>query len=298
MRKYFKDYQEHKIPHTLGSFDLNGIPLFNPKSLNLKGKESYHPIVIVQYGLANYNLWLDNKENIGYKESFIKSAEWLLNNYSYHQENDIAIYFYDFDLKNPPIKAPWFSGMAQGQILSLFSRAFSVTKNEKYLNIGRKISNSFNATIDMNGCCSYLNGHLFIQEIAARPELFILNGAIYAVIGLCEFKEVGDVENENLDEIIKGLEGLLPKFDIGFWTKYSLGMRFNLSDVYYQKVHADQLLYLGESLENEVFLYYGKKFKIQLEKNAGWMKLIHFLSLSVNRGFRVFGMGKFLYKYK
>ena len=63
MNPYFKNYQNHKVPHTLGGFDQEGIPLFNPKSLKLEGEPSYHPIVIVQYGLANYNLWIEQGKN-------------------------------------------------------------------------------------------------------------------------------------------------------------------------------------------------------------------------------------------
>ncbi|HBK72100.1 MAG TPA: hypothetical protein DDZ39_10690 [Flavobacteriaceae bacterium] len=296
MNSYFKKYQNHKIPHTLGSFDDKGIPLFNPESLKLKGKQSYHPIVIVQYALAHYNLWIENN-NKNHKDTFLKCANWLVNNYTYHKEYDLAIYYYYFDLKNPPVKAPWYSGMAQGQILSLFVRAYYETGDNSYIIVSDKIVNSFKTNLDKNGCNSYLSGHIFIQEIAQNPKLYILNGALYAIIGLIEYSEISNKNNLEIDKFIKGIEGLLPKFDLGFWTKYSLGMRFNLSDVYYQQVHAEQLTYLGEKLDNYILLSYGNKFKNQLEKNSKWMKWIHFLSLTINRGFRFLGFGKFLYKF-
>ncbi len=297
MDKYFKDYQEHKIPHTLGDFDKNGIPLFNPKSLKLKGEESYHPIVIAQFGLAHYNMWINDKKN-SHKDNFLKCADWLLNNYTYEEKTDVAIYYYYFDLKNPPIKAPWYSGMAQGQVLSLFVRAYIVTKHQIYIDVGEKIMNSFRTTIDKKGCSSYLNGNLFIQEIASNPKLYILNGALYAIIGIMEFNEIIEGKIVDLDKFISGVEALLPKFDLGFWSKYSLGMRFNLSDVYYQEVHAQQLLFLGEKLENKLLLSYGNKFLHQFKNNAKWVKYIHFLSLNINRTFRVLGLGRHLYKFK
>jgi len=297
LNKYFKNYQHHKTPHTLGSFDENGIPLFNPVSLKLKGNQSYHPIVIVQYGLANYNLWVENNKD-ECREDFLNCARWLCENYTYNKEFDLAIYYYDFDLKNPAIKAPWYSGMAQGQVLSLFSRAYTETKDEKYINIGKKIVNSFNTTIERNGCASYLDNYLFIQEIASNPKLYILNGALYAIIGLVEFRDVSSFNTVKFDDFIRGLEGLLPRFDLGFWTKYSLGMRFNLSDAYYQKVHSQQLLFLGEKLDNLYLLEYGIRFKKQLENNSKWIKHIHFLSVNINRMFRLLGLKYFLYKQK
>ncbi len=296
MRSYFKNYQDHKIPHTLGSFDDNGIPLFNPHSLKLEGSSSYHPIVIVQYALGHYNLWKENSNN-EHKESFLKCAKWLVNNYTYDKDHDLAVYYYYFDLKNPPVKAPWYSGMAQGQILSLLVRAYYETNDDDYINVGKKIVNSFKTSIEQKGCNSYLDGYLFIQEIAHTPKLYILNGALYAIIGLIEFRDINGIDNLNIDKFIEGIEGLLPRFDLGFWTKYSLGMRFNLSDVYYQKVHAEQLIYLGNKLDNSVFLNYGNKFQKQLEKNSKWIKVIHFISLNINRAFRFFNIGKFLYKY-
>ncbi len=294
---YFKNYQKHKVPHTFGDFDADGIPLFSPKSLKLKGEPSYHPIVIAQYGLAHYNLWIEHGK-IEQRDVFLKCAHWLLNNYTYYKEFDIAIYYYHFDLKNPPIKAPWFSGMAQGQILSLFVRAYDLTKDKEYINVGEKVVNSFINTIDNKGCGSHLDNHFFIQEIATNPKLYILNGALYAIIGLVEYREVSTIDSINFKAFIDGLENLLPRFDLGFWTKYSLGMRFNLADAYYQEVHAQQLIFLGEKLDNELLLNYGNKFQNQYKNNAKLIKYVHFLSLNINRAFRVVGLGRYLYKYK
>ena len=298
LEPYFKAYEKTKIPYKMGKLDQFGIPLFDPVKLNLEGSLSYHPIVITQYGLAHFNQYLNNNSSDNLDVA-LKCADWFVENGTIEPNKKFLIFPYHFDLKNPPIKAPWYSGMAQGQILSLLFRAYQRTKKSEYLITGNKLAKSFNYSIEENGCNSYLNGYLFIQEIAHKPALYILNGALYAIIGLWEWQslETGKKSPQQFNQFVKGVEALLPSYDLGVWTKYSLGMRFNLADLYYQKLHAEQLLFLGERIKNPIFINYGEKFKNQYLRFKHLMRPILFISLQINRAFRVFGLGKLLYKF-
>lgn len=292
---YFNCYETRKVPHTLGPFDKEGVPMFSPHKLKLKGSANYHPIVIIQYALANYNLWIREKEN-KYKDNFLKCAYWLVDNATSDLDRKTSIWYYNFDLLHPPIKAPWYSGMAQGQALSVIARAYEITQSPKFLRIGIKAMASFNYTLDDEGCVSKLDDNTkFIQELAYPPAIFILNGCIYGVIGLFDFIHVTNLDKTILEPYINGLKRLIPKYDMGVWSKYSLGMRFHLADDYYHDVHILQLNKMFEISGAIIFKKYAVKFETYKD-NIKWMtKIIRFIYLNVNRALRKSNIKKFLY---
>jgi len=117
-----------------GPFDEKGIPM-----LDYKGKigKQYNPVAIAQYGLGNYNLYKKTKNYI-YNEKFIKMANWLLNNIEKNKYG-VFVWNHKFDWEYfQTLKAPWYSALAQGQGISLLTRAFIETKEDKYLLIANK----------------------------------------------------------------------------------------------------------------------------------------------------------------
>src|ERR1700730_4881120 len=89
-----------------GPHDTAGIP-----QLNYRGKIGlqYNPIAIAQWGLGNYNLFCqghgDERNTFGF---------WMCN----HK--------FDWEYRST-LKAPWYSGLAQGQGISLLLRAYRAT---------------------------------------------------------------------------------------------------------------------------------------------------------------------------
>ena len=124
----------------VGHIDSDGIPL-----LDYQGKIGlqYNPIAIAQWGLGNYNLWWSNKSQINYL-NFIKSADWLVKNL---EENEygfkVWMHHFNFEYRDL-LEAPWYSGLAQGQGISVLVRAFKETKKEKYSNAATDAVKVFN----------------------------------------------------------------------------------------------------------------------------------------------------------
>ena len=108
-----------------GYYDKNGIPMLNYRGhIGLQ----YNPIAIAQYGLGNYNLWCDTKDDSRYNK-FIKSANWLVNNLEQNVHN-LWVWMHHFDFEYRDIlKAPWYSGLAQGQGISVLLRAYKETND-------------------------------------------------------------------------------------------------------------------------------------------------------------------------
>ncbi len=107
-----------------GPFDQFGIPL-----LNYHGSlgQQYYPIAVSQYALGNYNLFKKTHKSDFFRK-FITNANWLINHLQTNEQG-IALWATDFDFEYfKPLIAPWFSGLAQGQGLSVLLRAYVETR--------------------------------------------------------------------------------------------------------------------------------------------------------------------------
>src|SRR5699024_8896456 len=79
--------------------------------------------------LAYWNRYKIDENKLSLKK-FNKALEWFIN---YHEE---GVWYYDFDWNE--LQAPWLSGMAQGQIISVLTRAYQLTNNPLYKKISLK----------------------------------------------------------------------------------------------------------------------------------------------------------------
>ena len=122
-----------------GNFDENGIP-----QLNYQGDigVQYNPIAISQWSLGNYNLWKENNSE-KYYSKFLRGANWLVDNLK-QNENEVFVWHHDFNwVYKEDLINPWYSGLAQGQGLSVLCRAYKVTNNEIFLEAIKKVYKSF-----------------------------------------------------------------------------------------------------------------------------------------------------------
>jgi heparosan-N-sulfate-glucuronate 5-epimerase len=246
LSRYIVDYTKTKISPRFGPLDATGIPLFDPKFVRLKGKPVYHPIVIIQYGLANHDLALEgNKEA---ENIFLNCASWLTDHVVEEPEKRFMVWYYPFRMLTPPVSPPWVSGMAQGQALSLLARAYQITGSSHIAQIAHGAAGSFRYELQDGGILSKTaKGDYFIEELAYQPAIHILNGSLYAVFGLYEYLTVfpNAILETILEKCIRGIEEVLPAFDLGWWSRYSLGIRLNLATFYYHDIHIILLRHLG-----------------------------------------------------
>ena len=123
--QYYMPFQ-YKAEYN-GDYDDRGIPMLNYHGdIGLQ----YNPIAISQRGLGNYNLWLDSKNKQRYN-NFIKSADWLVDNLEKNNFGEnVWTHKFNWVYKENLID-PWYSGLAQGQGMSVLVRAFIETNNSK-----------------------------------------------------------------------------------------------------------------------------------------------------------------------
>ncbi len=256
------DFTRRKVPHR-EPFDEAGIPLRDARKLRLSGSPVYHPVIIAQYALAQHNLALDGSSEA--EEVFMRCARWLEDNAVEEPRRRFLVWPYNFPLRTVAIPAGWISGMAQAEGLSVLARSFSRTGSSRTAEVAERVAKCFLYSVEEGGVVfRFPNRTCFIEELAYPPFIHILNGCQAALIGLFEHLSVfSDKQIQAvLEGCVQGIEELLPQFDTGYWSLYSLGYRWNLATRHYHHVHVRLFKQLGTLLNNGRFLSVAERWAV------------------------------------
>tara|TARA_Y100000768_G_scaffold388808_1_gene387379 strand:+ start:16502 stop:17473 length:972 start_codon:yes stop_codon:yes gene_type:complete len=267
----------HKKADFISCADDNEIPM-----LDYKGSigKQYNPIAIAQWGLGNYNIWLSTKSKKNYTK-FIKSADWLCENLA-KNDNNIKVWMHKFNFEyRDTLKKPWYSGLAQGQGLSLLLRALKETKNIKYEKSIADVYKSFQFDINEGGViCIDKFGNKWIEEYIVFPPTHILNGFIWSLWGIYDYYLYYNDPNAKkmFKEFSETIEKNLKHYDLGYWSKYELSNKpiSMISSHFYHKLHITQLKIMYEITGKGIYNEFHKKWLIQ-EQNSlyRFVSLIH-----------------------
>lgn len=144
------------------------------------------------------------------------------------------------------------------------------------------------------------SGALFIEEVAHDPAIQVLNGCLYGLFGLYEYVRVFDDAELRpvLAKCVRGVEEALPLFDMGWWSRYSLGLRWHMAPPYYHDVHIRQLEELAVRLERPDFDVYARRWDAYRQSAAlGRRRAVQsFIEVNVNRALTVAAHDRFKYR--
>lgn len=84
----------------------------------------------------------------------------------------------------PSLQAPWYSGLAQGNVLSLSLMMENLTGDPVWRRYGRETFESFLVPRSNGGFMTRENGFLWFEEYPTQPPTSVLNGHFEALIGL------------------------------------------------------------------------------------------------------------------
>ncbi len=225
--------------------DEKGIILFENK-----GMRYYHPVYL---GLRAIELLKGyyQTQNATYLLRAKLFADKLI---EIGQEMDGALFFpYPFNWTHGTDKLfyPWYSGMAQGRVLSVFSRLYFLTGEKKYLNVAHKIFKSFLVIYyEENGWKNDFiwtvmidtNGHFWIEQYPAYWPSHVLNGFIAAIFGLYDYYQVSKSDScrQILQASLTTVQNHLYQYrnpgDVSFYC-----LKFKELFQGYHKTHIEQL---------------------------------------------------------
>ena len=225
-----------------GAYDSQGIP-----QLDYHGKIGlqYNPIAIAQYGLGNYNLFCRSGE-AGRREKFLNVAAWLVDHLE-KNPHGLAVWNHHFNWEyRDTLRAPWYSGLAQGQGISLLVRAYKETNEDRYLQSAKQAFVSFLKPASEGGI-AFIDGSgdLWFEEYIVSPPTHILNGFIWAAWGVYDYflatrdNKVRDIFPRAVQTMLHNLD----RYDLGFWSLYEQsGTRLPMvASPFYHQLHIVQL---------------------------------------------------------
>lgn len=259
--------------------DANGIPM-----VQYYGKHEYNPVTTAQWALAAHGRYVRSKKESDLKE-FISLSDGLLN-----MQGSDGAFRYQFTFKKPELdtvfKPGWTSAMSQGQALSVFSRAYSLTGNTKYLIAGQLSLNYLMTPKQKGGVLTDLSdisvnykNYLFFEEYVTEKDNYTLNGFMFTLFGLYDWSQLQTdrqygqvIASESFRKGIQSLKLLLRKYDIGGFSTYDLSHLTMKKPPHivplYHSVHIYQLHALWTITHDQYLKNYSNKWTSYVENAA------------------------------
>ena len=245
LREYYMLFRE-KADYA-GPYDSKGIPMLDYRGLI---GFQYNPIAIAQWGLANHNQYCATREDIRAQRA-LRAANWLCD----HLEQNphglwVWNHHFDWDYRDT-LTAPWYSGLAQGQGVSLLLRAHAHTRDNRYLQAAERAFATLTRPIADGGVLvEDEEKNLWIEEYLVHPPTHILNGFMWALWGVWDFWCArADAEaKEIFDLAVNTLIRNLRRYDTGYWSLYEQsGTRLRmLASPFYHRLHIVQLQVMAQ----------------------------------------------------
>lgn len=181
-------YDRIQVDVSTAEIDDTGLAVFRDFTTH---EVEPHPIVWAQYAMAALLEWERTGDQI-WLDRAVRNAQELVDT---HVESGGAWWFqYDWPWTyvDRTLSAPWWSGMAQGEALSVFSRLVAIQPDnpawreaadrtfDSFLQRGSGNESPWSTVVD--------NGYLWFEEYAGdQPPLLVMNGHVFAIFGLYEY---------------------------------------------------------------------------------------------------------------
>jgi len=238
-----------------------------------------------------YNLYRDTLKE-SYLENFFKHTDFLVENLT--DRGKFGVWLVQFPWIAPCYlcEQPWISGMYQGLGLSALARGWMIRKNEKYLAAAQRALLSFEVPVSKGGVLKVdRKGFWWYDEYACAKRANVLNGFLFALIGIYEYYDVSKDPKALIlfNNGIKTATNYIDKYDLNFlvfkWSKYDDKLLF-YSGPKYHNWHIKQLIKLHEITRDKRFLIWAMRWSGYQQKYNSLIKskLFRLLLFPYTRG--------------
>jgi len=256
MREYYIDLGIKDVRKNMYSgfiFDKDGVPKYQYKFGSF-----YNITFICHYALYHISLYnkFQRNEDI---EIFMKICDWIIDN-GYETEDNF-VFYYNFPFSG--MCPPWISALGQGRIMSVLTRAYEYTNNNRYLEVAKKALKPFEISTKNGGVrTQFPDGGVAFEEYPRKKPNIVLNGFITSLFGIYDLFTIGKSSEAGIlfNEAIESLEKNIHLYDLGYWTAYDITRPKEMVNRSYQYYHNIQLWMLYEITGKEIFRYYSRKW--------------------------------------
>lgn len=209
-----KDYQYEPVKVDFVSLYMNQTSLYNQISFSVADEDGvplfsyssqlyYHPVMIGHRCLWAMSDYYNNQDSI-YLDFAKTAAQALIDRST--RLGDKMYFPYQFDYlpyDSVVHNAPWYSGMAQGVMLSVFSRMYYLTHDDYYKAVADSVLNTFTEFDDpistvyksKDESVGVGDNYYWVDEYPNTVRRFVLNGSISGAFGLYDYWWVFGDEN-------------------------------------------------------------------------------------------------------
>jgi len=237
-----------------GALDDSGIPMLDYRgAIGLQ----YNPIAIAQWGLGNFNLFRISADQTRLHRT-LNAADWLVSDLE-QNVHGLWVWHHHFDWEyRSTLRAPWYSGLAQGQGVSLLLRAHQQTGIEKYREAAGRAFVSLKTPISEGGVLfEDYEQNLWIEEYLVEPPTHILNGFMWALWGVFDFwiATSDPWAKRVFDRGVATLLHNLPRYDVGYWSLYEQSGTWlkMMASPFYHRLHIVQLRVMASLTGDQQF---------------------------------------------
>ena len=181
------------------------------------GREYHNPVSVSLYALGQHT---EASLPGGQRETslgrFLAQAQYLRSS-----QDAQGGWLYPVPAARYQVGPGWYSAMAQGLVASVLLRAHDRTGEQSYIDAADGAITLMLKPLREGGCAHYDEaGMPFLEECPSDQPCHILNGAVFALIGLSEreSRSGGTVHVA----VTRRLAADLGRFDLGYWSRYDL----------------------------------------------------------------------------
>lgn len=182
----YSDGRTADVYNPMFPIDSTGLPYYTRRDT---GARADHPVVYAQYGIAALTEY-QRTDDPKWLAHAARNAERLTQIRVERGTGWWYPYNFPWTYYSRTLKAPWFSAMAQGQSLSLFTRLAEETGDPRWITAAHRTWESFRQPYSSKAPWSSLviDDHLYFEEYAgSQPPLLVLNGHVFAMFGLYDY---------------------------------------------------------------------------------------------------------------
>ncbi len=236
------------------------------------------PVTVTQMALGHYDCWLEDQSEERV-DTIRRCAEWLC---EHHGSCPAKLdgWSYHFDHGRLGIRAPFISAMGQGQGISLLVRAHKIIGDDRYLETCHQAMKPFYEGLADGGVTAYLpdNG-IYFEEYPCQPYSHILNGHMFALWGVHDYGIYLD-DDKALQLAQAGadtLAKLLPRYDIGYWSRYGLFPHPtpNVASPFYHELHIAQLRAMHLMYRHQVYADFADRWERQFTSWINFTRAVY-----------------------